>query len=350
MVDGQNNSNNPVRASNHIEAANIMIDWLKQQSDSKDISVIGHRIVHGGPNYFESVFIDDAVKANLKDLIPFDPEHLPVELSLIEKFQKEFANARQVACFDTAFHHNLPSVARLLPLPRHYEAKGIRRYGFHGLSYSYVLGEVGKLDGSDFSSSKVIIAHLGSGVSVVAIKDGKSIDTTMSLTPNSGVPMSKRSGDLDPGLFSYLTETENLSTQEFDNLVNYKSGLLGLSEISADMKELLDKETKDSRAKETVDLFCYQVKKAIGSLVSALGGVDTIVFTGGMGENAPKIRARICEGLDFLGVQLDTSANESNSILISPATNKVKVRVIKTNESATIVKEVLLLVSRDKSI
>ena len=336
-----------VTAADHGAAAFILLDWLKQLQDGS-IAVIGHRIVHGGPKYYEPRLIDDELLAGLRELTIFDPEHLPVEIQLIQTFQRQFPDVKQVACFDTAFHHNLPDVARLLPIPRHYEAAGVRRYGFHGLSYEFVLEQLKQLDGAEAANGRLILAHLGNGVSLAAVHSGQSIDTTMGLTPAAGVPMSSRSGDLDPGLGLYLSRSQGLDAEQFNDMVNFKSGLLGISETTSDMKKLLEAEAEDSRAKLAIDLFCYQIKKSIGSLAAALGGLDTLVFTGGMGEQAPKIRAGICDGLDFLGIEIDDQCNQANAEVISADGSRVKVRVIHTNEASTIAKDTWQLVNRQE--
>jgi acetate kinase len=237
-----------------------------------------------------------------------------------------------VACFDTAFHHDLPRVAQLLPIPRRYEAQGVRRYGFHGLSYAFLMGELARLAGREAAQGRVILAHLGNGASLAAVHRGKSMDTSMSFTPTAGVPMSTRSGDLDPGLVWYLARTEGLDAKRFNEMVNFQSGLLGVSETSSDMRDLLEHETQDVRAAEAVALFCYQVKKWIGAFAAALGGLDTLVFAGGIGENAPVVRARICDGLGFLGIVLEEKRNAGNEGVISAETSRVPVRVIHTDE------------------
>ncbi len=247
----------------------------------------------------------------------FDPEHMPEEIQLVEAFHRRFPNLTQWACFDTAFHHDLPRVAKMLPIPRRFEAQGVRRYGFHGLSYEFLIGELGRLAGSEAAQGRVILAHLGNGASLAAVRDGKSIDTSMSFTPTAGVPMSTRSGDLDPGLVWYLARTEGFDAKRFNEMVNFESGLLGISETSSDMHDLLKAEAKDVRAAEAIALFCYQVKKWIGSFAAALGGLDTLVFAGGIGENAPVVRARICEGLEFLGIELEEKQNSANEGVIS---------------------------------
>jgi acetate kinase len=242
----------------------------------------------------------------------------------------------QVACFDTAFHHDLPRIARLLPIPRRYETQGVRRYGFHGLSYQFLMGELSRVAGPEVARGRVILAHLGNGASLAAVRDGKPMDTSMGFTPASGVPMSTRSGDLDPGLFWYLARTEGLDAKRFNEMVNFQSGLLGVSETSSDMRDLIDHETQDVRAAEAVALFCYQIKKWVGAFAAALGGLDTLIFAGGIGENAPKVRARICDGLSFLGIELDEHRNAANDEVISAVAGSVTVRVIRTDEELVI--------------
>jgi acetate kinase len=255
--------------------------------------------------------------AQLHKLSPFDPNHLPEEILLMEAFQRRFQNLVQIACFDTAFHHDMPRVAQLLPIPRRYEAKGVRRYGFHGLSYAYLMSEFERLVGAKAANSRVILAHLGSGASLAAVRDGKSVDTSMGFTPAAGLVMSSRSGDLNPGLVSFLACSEQMTPAQFDRMVNHESGLLGVSETSADMQDLLAHESRDVRAAEAVALFCYQAKKWIGAYAAALDGLDTLIFAGGIGEHAPDIRNRICEGLSFLGIELEKSRNDNTADVIS---------------------------------
>ena len=274
-------------------------------------------------------------------LVQVDPEHLPEEILLTEAFHHRFPDLPQVACFDTAFHHDLPQVARLLPIPRRYEAKGVRRYGFHGLSYAFLMGELARLGGDEAARGRVILAHLGNGASLAAVHNGKPVDTSMSFTPAAGVPMSTRSGDLDPGLLWYLARAEKMSAKQFNEMVNFHSGLLGMSETSSDMHDLLASEAQDVRAAEAVALFCYQVKKCIGGYAAALGGLDTLVFAGGIGENAATVRARICDGLEFLGIDLDQQRNAKHEPWISSGTGRVKVRVIRTDEELMIAKSVM---------
>ena len=301
---------------------------------------MGHRVVHGGPKYSDPQRITTEMVAELHQLQPFDPDHLPEEILLTEAFHHRFPNLVQVACFDTAFHHDMPRVAQLFPIPRRYKALGVRRYGFHGLSYAYLMEELARIAGPEAARGRVILAHLGNGASLAAVYEGKSMDTSMGLTPTGGIPMSTRSGDLDPGLVWYLERTEKITAKKFNEMVNFQSGLLGISETSSDMQDLLGRETTDVRAAESVALFCYQVKKWIGAFAAALGGLDTLVFAGGIGENAPVIRARICAGLEFLGVELNKTRNARNALLVSPDTGRVAVRVMHTDEEWMIAKTV----------
>jgi len=331
--------------SDYTAAITNLMDWLEASGKKNKLTAIGHRVVHGGPKYSRPQRINAEMIEDLHQLIAFDPEHLPGEILLIKAFQHQFPNLLQVACFDTHFHHDMPRVAKLLPIPRRYEAKGIRRYGFHGLSYAFLMEELGKLQAAQ---GRVILAHLGNGASLAAVLNGKSIDTSMSFTPAAGVPMSTRSGDIDPGLFGYLAQTEGLDAKGFNEMVNFQSGLLGVSETSSDMHDLLDHEAQDLRAAEAISLFCYQVKKWIGGFAAALGGMDTLLFAGGIGENAPQIRARICEGLEFLGIELEEKQNSANEGVISSVTSRVSVRVIPTDEELMIAKMVLKEIKKEK--
>lgn len=323
----------------HKSAANFLIDWLEKQNGFESVLAVGHRVVHGmqhtAPELVTRELLDE-----LHRIRPYDPEHLPREIELIETFRQRYPKLPQVACFDTAFHRTMPRVAKLLPIPRRFDAKGIQRYGFHGLSYAYLMEELARLGDPAASKGRVILAHLGNGASMAAVRDGKSIDTSMGFTPTAGLVMSTRTGDLDPGLAPYLERTEQLSTKQFYEMVNHESGLLGVSETSSDMRDLLAQESGDVRAAEAVALFCYQVKKWIGAYAAALGGLDTLVFAGGIGENAPVIRARICEGLEFLGIELDEKQNAKNAQLISPDASGVAVRVIRTDEELMIARTV----------
>src|SRR5450759_1822257 len=329
-----------VTAPDHTAAVGALMDWIEDRGGRDALTAVGHRVVHGGPKYSNPQRITAEMVEELHQLSPFDPEHLPEEIQLTEACHHRFPDLPQVACFDTDFHHDLPRVARLLPIPRRYEAQGVRRYGFHGLSYAFLMEELARVAGAQAARGRVILAHLGSGASLAAVRDGKPRDTSMSFTPTAGVPMSTRSGDLDPGLFWYLARTEGLDAKRFNEVVNFQSGLLGVSETSSDMRDLLDSETHDPRAAEAVALFCYQIKKWIGAFAAALGGLDTLVFAGGIGENAPTVRARICDGLGFLGIELDEKLNAANDGVISAAASRVALRVIRTDEELMIAKMV----------
>ena len=330
-----------VTATDHQTAVRLLMDWLDEHVGREALTAVGHRIVQGGPKYFEPQRITAEMIEDLRRLSPYDPEHLPEELQLSEAFGQRFPNLVQVACFDTTFHHYLPRVAQILPIPRRYEAQGVRRYGFHGLSYSFLMEELARVGGA--AQGRVVLAHLGSGASLAAVRDGKAFDTSMSFTPASGVPMGTRSGDLDPGLIAYLSLTEKMSAQQFNEMVNQRSGLLGVSETSSDMRELLAAEPHDVRAAEAVALFCYQVKKWIGAFAAALGGLGTLVFAGGIGENAPVVRSRVCDGLACLGLELDEKKNSASEAVISATGSRVEVRVIHTDEALMIAKTVCRL-------
>ena len=325
-------SSSPVVITDHAMAVALLIGWCQEHLDPDILIAIVHRIVHGGPDYWQTQKITPNMVAELRGLARFNPMHLPAELMMIEAFQNANPELDQFACFDTAFHHDMPDVAKLLPIPRRYQAQGIRRYGFHGLSYAYLLHELERLAGVEAASGRIILAHLGNGASMAAVRGKRPMDTSMGLTPAAGLVMSTRSGDLDPGLFSFLADSEHMTATQFNHMVNHESGLLGLSESSADMHDLLALSAEDFRASDAVALFCYQAKKCIGAYAAAIGGLDTLVFSGGIGENSAEIRARICDGLEFLGVKLDTALNVANAAVISSSQSKVEIRVIPTDE------------------
>ena len=325
-----------IDAGDHSGAASALIGWLKEARLLTALKAVGHRIVHGGSRYSAPARVDDDLVQALRGLSAYSPEHLPGEIDLIERFSLRLPDVPQVACFDTAFHHDMPRVAQLLPIPRRFDAKGVRRFGFHGLSYAFLMEELERVAGADASHGRVILAHLGNGSSLAAVRQGKSVDTTMAFTPAAGVPMSTRSGDLDPGLAWYLAQSENMSAEKFHRMVNHESGLLGISETSSDVRDLLSREAADVRAAEALALYCYQITKSIGAFAAALGGLDTLVFSGGIGENAPVIRHRICERLGFLGVLLNESSNTANQDVISVDAGAVTVRMIRTDEEAMI--------------
>jgi acetate kinase len=331
---------NAVDGSSHSSAVNSVMDRLEKEPAFTNVKGVGHRIVHG-LTHSEPEKVTPKLLEELRQIIPYDPEHLPQGIQLMETVAQRHPNLLQIACFDTAFHHTMPRVAKLLPIPRRYEAKHIQRYGFHGLSYEFLMSELMRLGDPAATKGRVILAHLGNGASMAAVRDGKSIDTSMGFTPAAGLVMSTRTGDLDPGLVAFLQGTEKMTAGQFDKMINHESGLLGVSETSSDVRDLLARESTDVRAAEAIALFCYQAKKWIGAYAAALGGLDTLVFAGGIGENAPPIRSRICDGMGFLGVELDESRNATNAAVISSETSRVPVRVIRTDEELMIARSIM---------
>ena len=319
------------------EAAAVTADrlahQLKAQASIAIPDAIGHRVVHG-MQHSEPERVSPSLLAELRRIASLDPEHLPREIELIEAMQRHYPDVPQVACFDTAFHRSMPPEATLLPIPRRYAAKGVQRYGFHGLSYTFLLQELARLGDPAATRGRVILAHLGSGASLAAVRDGRCVDTSMGFTPAAGLVMGTRSGDLDPGLVGYLMRAEAMTAAQFQTMVNEESGLLGISESSADVRDLLERESTDGRAREAIAIFCYQARKWIGAYTAALGGLDTLVFAGGIGENAAVVRRRICDGLQCLGIELDDSLNDQHAARIS--TGRVAVRVIRTDEESVI--------------
>lgn len=313
----------------HTTAVETMFAALQKQGVER-LEAAGHRIVHGGPKFITPQLIDEKLKAGLKELIPFAPLHLPDQIAMIEAVAAHFPELRQVACFDTAFHGRMPEVAQRFALPQKLWEQGIRRYGFHGLSYEYVVGKLGQELGQ-----RAIIAHLGNGASMVALKDGLPVDTSMGLTPTGGFMMGTRSGDLDPGVLIHLLKT-GYSADQLENLLNHQAGLLGVSGQSSDMKALLEKSRTDNAARMAVQMFTYQVRKFIGVYAAVLNGLDTLVFTGGIGERAAEVRAEICFGLEYLGIALDIEANGRNAEVISPPGTKCTIRVVQTDEDLMI--------------
>jgi acetate kinase len=324
----------------HGSASKGFLDWLRQGEHDRALDAVGQRVVHGGIQYTRAQPITPAMEAELETLGRLDPEHLPHELEVIRAMRQAYPDLMQVACFDTAFHRQMPKVARMLPLPRALFDQGIVRFGFHGLSYEFVVQELARLAGAEAARGRVIIAHLGNGASMAAIRDGRSVDTTMGFTPSGGLTMSTRSGDLDPGVLLHLLQERGLSAADLNAMVNRGAGLLGISGVTADMQELLAEEATSPHAAEAIALFCYVAKKFLGALAAVLGGLDTLIFTAGIGENAPAVRQRICEDMGFLGIELDRLRNEQNAATISPEHGRVSVRVIKTNEELMIARAV----------
>jgi acetate kinase len=332
-ADGKKAQRVPLDAGSFRSAVDSLLKWLEAQSRFADVSAVGHRVVHGMA-HAQPARVTPRLLEEFKAAIPYDPEHLPQEIEFIETLGRRFPRLVQVACFDTAFHRTMPRVATLLPIPRRYEAQGVRRYGFHGLSYTFLMQELARLGDPAAARGRVILAHLGNGASIAAVRDGHSIDTSMAFTPAAGLPMSTRSGDLDPGVLSFLGRSEGRNADSLQKMVNHESGLLGMSETSSDVRDLLSREHEDVRAAEAIGVFCYQAKKWVAAFAGALGGLDTLVFAGGIGENSEPVRTRICEGLQFLGVDLDEVRNREHAPLISAG--RVTVRVIQTDEESVI--------------
>ncbi len=318
----------------HNSAIKVILDWLQDGSFGKSIGGVGHRAVHGGVRFKTPALVTGELIAELRRLSPLAPNHLPHEILAMESVSRffPFRKIKQVACFDTAFHRDMPSEAQTYPLPEYLRKDGIIRYGFHGLSYEYIMSKLTRDASSKDNLNRVIIAHLGHGASMAAVKDGRCMDTTMGFTPAGGLMMSTRTGDLDPGVMLYLLTQKGMTAEEVNTLVYRRSGLLGVSGTSSDMKELLEKFKEEPMAERAVTLFCYQVKKFIGAFSAALAGLDTLVFTGGIGENAPYVRGAACNGLEYLGIVIDNALNEKNEPVISNPGSGVAVRVIKTNE------------------
>ena len=330
-LDTRTSDERTIPASSHAAATDYLLDWLEESSAFRSVVVVAHRVVHGLTRSAPER-VTPALLEHLHHVVALDPAHLPSQIALMAGIAKRYPALPQLACFDTAFHRGMPQVARRMPIPRRYQTVGIERYGFHGLSYAFLMRELVRLGDAAATRGRVILAHLGNGASLAAVLDGHGIDTTMGFTPSSGIMMSTRCGDLDPALSYYLETNENMSSAQFHHMVNHGSGLLGVSESSADMRDLLAHEDSDERAAEAIAMFCYQAKKSIGAFAAALGGLDTLVFAGGIGENAPAVRERICGDLGFLGIDLDAASNEQPAAVISSSGSKVKVRVIRTDE------------------
>ena len=322
----------------HRSALAMVFTWLAQHNFDQPRAVVGHRVVFGGPKFRAAAVISPALCAALRELVPLDPEHLPQALDAMEFVREHESKVLQVACFDTAFHRDLPAVAQKYALPPKYFADGLLRYGFHGLSYQYIVQSLRALDGA-LAEGRVIVAHLGNGASMAAILDGRCIDTSMGFTPDSGLVMGTRAGDIDPGALLQVLALNAMDPSAVKVLINQHSGLLGVSGSSADMQGLLAIESGDPRAAEAIALFCYRAKKYLGAYVAVLGGLDVLVFTGGIGEHAAPVRERICVGLECLGIQLDPDRNQRGEAIISTANSPVKVRVIPTDEGLMIARE-----------
>jgi len=324
-------------------ALSWIIAELERDGVWNDVAVVGHRFVHGGREYREPVLVTPLVRATLEKLIPLAPAHLPGELAALDAIARARPDTPQVACFDTAFHAGLPTEARLYGIPRQFADEGVVRYGFHGLSYEYVTEE---LRGSGQLGARTIVAHLGNGASLAAMAHGRSVDTSMGFTPMGGVVMSTRSGDIDPGILLYLLNERSMPPARLAATVRSEGGLLGISGTASDMRDLLARSPTDRRAAEAVAVFCYQIRKCIGAYMAVLGGLDTLVFTGGIGENSPEIRERVCDPLGCFGIRLDAQANAAGSRIISGPGSPVTVHVIRTDEESVIARQTLRVVLR----
>jgi acetate kinase len=329
---------------NHKEAFNQVVEILKKHVKIADIECVIHRVVHGGELFRSTVLITDEIVDKLVELTQLAPLHNPPNVEGIKLMTELMPNAKSVAVFDTAFHSTIPEHAYLYGIPYElYKKHKIRKFGFHGTSHKYVSIEtIKKLN---ISNSRIISCHLGNGSSICAIKDGKSIDTSMGFTPMQGSIMGTRCGLIDPSIPQYLMDVEHLSSKEVSNMLNKKSGLLGLSEISSDMR-ILEEKIDDPRAKRAIDVFCYRLKKLIGGYIIAFGGIDVIIFTGGIGENSALVRAEICNSLNFLGLELDIEKNKTSKEVISKDDSKVKAFVIRTNEELQMVREAIELLHK----
>lgn len=310
--------------SDHGVAVHHALDVLQDSGFVPD--AVGHRVVHGGAERSAPSRVDDALLAALDLLVPLSPLHLPPEIRAIRAIAERWPARLQVACFDTAFHRTLSEVAQRYAIPERLHAAGLRRYGFHGLSYEYVVASVGAE-----SLGRAVIAHLGSGASMAAVRAGRAVDTTMGFTPAAGLVMGTRTGDLDPGLLVHLV-SQGHDAPALDDLVNRQGGLLGLSGTTADVRSLLARRDSEPSAALALDVFAWSARKWVGAMAAALGGLDTLVFTGGIGEHAAPVRAAIAQGLDHLGVRLDTARNERSEPIVSPEGAVCTVRVVKTDE------------------
>jgi len=338
-----------LQIKNHESAVEKLFKWLETNHyPAEKLDAIGHRFVHGRDKFKSPTIVTPEVIQDLKSFIPLAPDHLPEEIKVVETITKNYSGLVQVLSFDTAFHADMPRVAKTFPLTRQLIEEGVKRYGFHGLSYEYIMEELNRIAVSKVAEERIIIAHLGSGSSMAAVKNGKSIDTTMGFTPTGGLMMSTRPGDLDPGVILYLLQEQKLSPDKINDILNKQAGLLGISDRSSDMKELLEIQKSDNKAGESIELFCYQAKKFLGAMTAALGGLDSLVFTGGIGENAPLIRKLICTDMGFVNIQLDESLNLNNAPVISGDDSSIKVRVIKTNEELMIARHTYKVMSKNK--
>jgi acetate kinase len=324
--------------ADHKTALKLLLDAVEQHPSGARLTAVGHRIVHGGPECDCPILVTAGLEARLRKLSPLAPMHQPHNLAGIAAVRSARRNLPQVACFDTAFHHNLPRLARLTGLPRELYEEGIRRYGFHGLSYEYITDAL-RREAVDLEHERIIIAHLGNGASMCAVKSGRSIETTMGFSTLSGLPMGTRCGDLDPGIVLYLLTEKRMRIKQVQQLLYEESGLLGLSGLSSSMEDLLG-QLSEPAAVEAVEAYCYQARRHLAALTATLGGLDRLVFTGGIGANASLIRAKICAGLEYLGIVIDPKRNADDERVISNETSWVTVEAFATDEELMIAQHV----------
>jgi acetate kinase len=322
------------RGTVEVRERGAVLDLLRSQIagdvSRHPLAGVAHRLVHGGPGFVDPQIVDGGLIARLRQIAYLAPNHLPDEIDLVEELLAVEPSLRQVVCFDTAFHARLPEVAQRLPVPDEYAAAGVRRYGFHGLSYTYLAGELQRRAGT--APDRIVLAHLGNGSSLAAVRGGQAVDTTMGFTPIGGVVMSTRSGDLDPGVVTHIARLKGLDADRLEDVFSHRSGLAAISGGLTDMRELLAREETDRRCRLAVEIYCYEIRKRIGSYAAALGGLDALVFSGGIGQHAHQVRARICRDLAFIGVHLDEAANAANAPVVSPPASRVAVHVIPTDE------------------
>lgn len=323
---------------NHTNAINIICAWLWEYFADGTLLAVGHRVVHGGQHYSAPVLIDATVLAELESLVPLAPLHQPHNLATIRALLETMPSLPQVACFDTAFHRTQPAVAQRFAIPRSFADEGVRHYGFHGLSYQYIASVLPAIEPT-LTDARIIVAHLGSGASLCALENGRSIATTMGFSPLDGLVMGTRCGNLDPGVLLYLMDRHGMDARALEHLLYYQSGLLGVSGISSDMRTLLA--SGDPHAQEAIELFVYRIGREIGSLAAALGGLDALIFTGGIGEHSAGIRAEVCHQTAWLGLELDEASNVANNSRISTLSSKVSAWIVVTDENLIIARHLL---------
>ena len=345
-ANGESVANQDVSVHDGNEAVEALAAWLRSKYGGARVLGVGHRVVHGGSRFKGPTIVNDQVLKELRELIPLAPLHQPYNLAAIEAVFERLPSVPQVACFDTSFHRQQPPVAELVPLPRELREAGVQRYGFHGLSYEYIASVLPQV-APEIANGRVIVAHLGSGASLCALKNGKSVDSTLGFTALDGLCMGTRPGALDPGVVLHLFQSLNYSVKEVETLLYKKSGLLGISGISNDMRDLLGRSEPSARL--AVDYFVYRAAKEIGALAAVLGGLDGLVFTAGIGENSPEIRKKICDASAWLGLEIDEAANTNRHSRISTARSGISVWVIPTNEELMIARHTGVLLGLAKA-